>query len=65
MHHQWSVDAKGQEANSVQYDSAAGAPSNFEKLGSLFQRYLSTTQFGKKFPCDNQLNPIYATMLKI
>lgn len=36
MHHQWSVDAKGQEANSVQYDSAAGAPSNFEKLGSLF-----------------------------
>lgn len=54
------------EGSLVQHSSVLRVGSKFASLtsGHLFQEYLSTARFGKKFPGDKHLNPLCATKLK-
>ena len=48
---QQSHDALMKEGNQAQHDSVDGAGSNLESdTGWLFLAYVTTVQFGKKFP---------------
>lgn len=54
------------EGSLVQHSSVLPVGSKFASLtpGHLFQEYLSTARFGKKFPGDKHLHPMCATKLK-